>query len=107
MYETRYLTTISISELYRLQDVCSVLDDPSGRMVALNTANTSTTPSPDSSLFDMLHCPKHDVVFGKPNIGWAEKEIPELPNIRIGLELFTGKLHILLQNHKGTLPLQR
>lgn len=105
LFETRYLTSISMPELYRLRDICSIIDDPSGRMIALNNDSVSSSSSPDSNLHELIYCLKHNNP--DKSKGWAEMEISELPNIRIGLKLFSGKLHILLQSHKGILPLQR
>lgn len=45
MYESRFMMSISISELYKMKDVCIITDDPSGRLVALNPDHRNT-PSP-------------------------------------------------------------
>lgn len=45
MYESRFMISISISELYKMKDVCVISDDPSGRMVTLNPDHRNT-PSP-------------------------------------------------------------
>lgn len=45
MFESRYVTTISVSDLYRLKDVCVITDESSGRMVSLHS-NHRNTPSP-------------------------------------------------------------
>ena len=46
MYESRFMISISVSELHRLKDVCSITDDSSGRMVSLNPDHRNT-PSPN------------------------------------------------------------
>lgn len=45
MYESRFMISISVSELYKLKDVCVITDDPSGRMVSLSPDHRNT-PSP-------------------------------------------------------------
>lgn len=45
MYESRFMITISVSELYKMKDVCIVTEDPDGRMVSLNPDHRNT-PSP-------------------------------------------------------------
>lgn len=45
MYESRFMISISVSELYKMKDVCIVTEDPSGRMVSLNPDHRNT-PSP-------------------------------------------------------------
>ena len=46
MYESRFMISISISELYKMKDVCIITEDASsGRMVSLNPDHRNT-PSP-------------------------------------------------------------
>lgn len=45
MYESRFMISISVSELYKMKDVCLITEDPSGRMVSLNPDHRNT-PSP-------------------------------------------------------------
>lgn len=45
MYESRFMISISVSELYKMRDVCLIMEDPSGRMVSLNPDHRNT-PSP-------------------------------------------------------------
>lgn len=45
MYESRFMISISVSELYKMKDVCTITDDSSGRMVSL-TPEHRNTPSP-------------------------------------------------------------
>lgn len=45
MYESRFMISISVSELYKMKDVCIITEDPGGRMVSLNPDHRNT-PSP-------------------------------------------------------------
>lgn len=45
MYESRFMISISVSELYKMKDVCIITEEPSGRMVSLNPDHRNT-PSP-------------------------------------------------------------
>lgn len=45
MYESRFMISVSVSELYKMRDVCLITEDPSGRMVSLNPDHRNT-PSP-------------------------------------------------------------
>lgn len=45
MFEHRFMVSVSISELYKMKDVCNITEDPSGRMVSLNPDHRNT-PSP-------------------------------------------------------------
>ena len=45
MYESRFMISISVSELHKMKDVCIINDDPDGRMISLNPDHRNT-PSP-------------------------------------------------------------
>lgn len=45
MYESRFVISISVSELYKMKDVCIVTEESGGRMVSLNPDHRNT-PSP-------------------------------------------------------------
>lgn len=110
MFENRYLSTISVSDMYKLRDVCLVSEEPNGRMVTLNPQHRNT-PSPllvgssQDGQMELPYCAQH---YQKPNVqdkGWAEQELATLPNVNIGLKVFTQRVHGLLQSHSGSLPL--
>lgn len=112
MFENRYLSSISVSDMYKLRDVCLVSEEPNGRMVTLNPQHRNT-PSPlmaggnqdGQSSMELPYCTQH---YQKPNIqdkGWAEQELATLPNVSIGLTEFTQRVHGLLQSHSGSMPL--
>ncbi|XP_023712451.1 meiosis regulator and mRNA stability factor 1 isoform X5 [Cryptotermes secundus] len=110
LFESRYLTSISMSDMYKMKDVCLISEDLSGRMVTLNPDHRNT-PSPifpsttqDGQSLELPYCIHHSRKPG-PNKGWAEQEMEVLPNVRIGLKAFAVHIHILLQTHNGSLPL--
>lgn len=45
MYENRFMISVSVSELYKMKDVCTITEDPGCRMISLN-ADHRNTPSP-------------------------------------------------------------
>jgi hypothetical protein len=45
LFESRYLTSISMSDMYRMKDVCLISEESTGRMVILNPDHRNT-PSP-------------------------------------------------------------
>lgn len=106
LLESRYRTSVSVSEFYKLRDVCTVSDDEHGRMVTLAkeycvvpVQNYNLSAGMDVS-HCLIHCPN-----GIGNRGWAEPSTPILPSIRYKLKDFTKKVHSLLHSHMGTLPL--
>ncbi|XP_034248491.1 meiosis regulator and mRNA stability factor 1 isoform X2 [Thrips palmi] len=112
MFENRYLSTISVSDMYKLRDVCLVSEEPNGRMVSLNPQHRNT-PSPllaggsqdGQAAMELPFCPQHYQKANTQDKGWAEQELATLPNVSIGLKVFTQRVHSLLQSHSGSLPL--
>ncbi|XP_046394485.1 meiosis regulator and mRNA stability factor 1 isoform X2 [Ischnura elegans] len=107
LFESRYLTSVSVSDLHRMKDVIIVTEDSNGRMVLLNPDHRNT-PSPISSndgpVLDYPYCMLHSKKT-KPEKGWAEQEIDVLPNIMVGMKLFGQRIHNLLHSHDGIIPL--
>ncbi|XP_014205726.1 meiosis regulator and mRNA stability factor 1 [Copidosoma floridanum] len=109
MFESRFMVSIGMSELYKMKDVCVITDDPSGRMVSLNPDHRNT-PSPnlnttlDGQSLELPYCTIHAQ---KPwvNKGWAEQEMASLPNVKISLKLLSERVHQLLSTHSEILPL--
>ncbi|XP_076160269.1 meiosis regulator and mRNA stability factor 1-like protein isoform X2 [Ptiloglossa arizonensis] len=109
MYESRFMITISISELYKMKDVCIITEDPDGRMVSLNPDHRNT-PSPcfntatQEEQVELPYCTTHTL---KPwsDKGWAEQKVASLPNVKISLKLLDLRIRQLLTTHNGNLPL--
>lgn len=53
------------------------------------------------------YCMKHYKVRQCPNKGWAEQEVPPLPNVLVSLPMFSANLLHLLATHNNVLPLAR
>ncbi|EZA49569.1 Limkain-b1 [Ooceraea biroi] len=109
MYESRFMISISISELFKMKDVCIITEDPSGRMVSLNPDHRNT-PSPcfSNTIQDgQVRFPYCTIHISKPlsDKGWAEQEMASLPNVKISLKLLESRMQQLLSSHNGILPL--
>ncbi|KAL0122952.1 hypothetical protein PUN28_007547 [Cardiocondyla obscurior] len=109
MYESRFMISISVSELYKMRDVCIITEEPSGRMVSLNPDHRNT-PSPcfSNTLQDgQVKFPYCTIHTSKPlsDKGWAEQEMASLPNVKISLKLLESRVQQLLASHNGILPL--
>lgn len=110
MYESRFVISISVSELYKMKDVCVVTEDSGGRMVSLNPDHRNTpspcfsSSAPEGGQIEMPYCTMHTQ---KPwsDRGWAEQEMLSLPNVKISVKVLTARIHQLLKTHNGTLPL--
>ncbi|XP_033320589.1 meiosis regulator and mRNA stability factor 1 isoform X3 [Bombus bifarius] len=109
MYESRFMISISVSELYKMKDVCIITEDPGGRMVSLNPDHRNT-PSPcfnntnQEEQVELPYCTIHTL---KPwsDKGWAEQKVASLPNVKISLKVLDPRIHQLLTTHNGSLPL--
>lgn len=114
LFENRYLTSVSVSDLNRMRDVCIITKEPSGRTISLNPDHRNT-PSPllpsvnpenGQPEIDVPFCRIHiRNQFNKGEKGWAEQEVPSLPNIRVRLSVFGRHLLSLVQSHNNFLPL--
>nr|CAD7402693.1 unnamed protein product [Timema cristinae] len=109
LFESRYLSSISVSDMYKMKDVCIIKEDSSGRMVSLNPDHRNT-PSPSFGVgtqddqLDLPYCTLHPQRPGADK-GWAEQDLEALPNFRIGLNILAERIHSLLHSHNGSLPL--
>jgi len=45
MFENRFMTSVSISDLYKMKDVCLITEEPNHRIISLNP-DYRNTPSP-------------------------------------------------------------
>ncbi|XP_070163124.1 meiosis regulator and mRNA stability factor 1 isoform X2 [Polyergus mexicanus] len=107
MYESRFMISVSVSELYKMKDVCVITEDPSGRMVSLNPDHRNT-PSPCNTVQDgQVKLPYCTIHIAKPlsDKGWAEQEMASLPNVKISLKVLESRMEELLASHNGILPL--
>jgi len=45
MFENRFMTSVSVSDLYKMKDVCLITEEPNHRIISLNP-DYRNTPSP-------------------------------------------------------------
>ncbi|XP_050521810.1 meiosis regulator and mRNA stability factor 1 [Daktulosphaira vitifoliae] len=115
MFENRFMTSVSVSDLYKMKDVCLITEEPNHRIISLNPEHRNTPspllqPSMPMSLLDksdaVSYCPTHARIT-KPtdDKGWAELEMPALPNVKVSLAEFSTRLHSLISSHNNYLIL--
>ncbi|RZF43498.1 hypothetical protein LSTR_LSTR005234 [Laodelphax striatellus] len=119
MFESRYMNSISASDLYRMHDVCTITESVNGRTLSLNVEHrASPTPSlaslgggsqvgnGDQPTAGILVCTLHaKSTPSQDDRGWAEQEAPGLPCLRVPLPEFSSRLLALLHSHNNMLPL--
>ncbi|KAF4532236.1 hypothetical protein B566_EDAN004322 [Ephemera danica] len=115
LYEKRFLSTVSLSELNRMRDLVSIMEEAgSGRMVTLlPESRRSITPSfsdmayaalQEGQMPELPYCPIH-ALGENAGAGWAEKTLQPLPNVVMSLPALSKGLFSLLNSHQGALPL--
>ncbi|XP_025408796.1 meiosis regulator and mRNA stability factor 1 isoform X2 [Sipha flava] len=115
MYENRFMTSVSVSDLYKMKDVCLISEEPNHRIISLNPEHRNTPspllqPSMPMSHLDksdaISYCPSH-AKMTKPtdDKGWAELEMPALPYVKVSLNEFSTRLHSLISSHNNYLIL--
>ncbi|XP_025836484.1 meiosis regulator and mRNA stability factor 1 isoform X1 [Agrilus planipennis] len=103
LLETRYRTNVSVSDLYKLREICRITDTQGGRMIMLlPEMRNSPTPklNEELTMYCCIHCPN-----GLEKRGWGEADLIELPNVKVSLKMFSSKIYTLLTTHSGILPL--
>ncbi|XP_059478006.1 meiosis regulator and mRNA stability factor 1 isoform X2 [Neocloeon triangulifer] len=114
LYERRFLSSVSLSELNRMRDLVSITGSSNaGRTISLlPDARRSITPSflemAESALknghpSELPYCPRHCKQTGQT--GWADISLEPLPNIRVRLLEFSSQIYQLLQSHNGSMSL--
>ncbi|XP_054265497.1 meiosis regulator and mRNA stability factor 1-like [Macrosteles quadrilineatus] len=109
LFASRYLTSVGVSDLYRMRDVCVIIEENNGRTITLNPEYRNT-PSPALSTdtvsgVDLPFCLRHSQHRGAVDKGWAEQEQPSLANVRVRLAELSQHLASLIQSHDNYLPL--
>uniref|UniRef100_A0A1B6CMW8 HTH OST-type domain-containing protein n=2 Tax=Clastoptera arizonana TaxID=38151 RepID=A0A1B6CMW8_9HEMI len=113
LFQNRYHTSLSISELYRMRDVCIIMGEKSRRTIHLNTQYKNTyLPQSNFSkneIGQLNMVVPYCILHGSQQLGcekgWAEQELPPLPNIRVKLSEFSANIQELLHSHNNFLPL--
>ncbi|KAF6201726.1 hypothetical protein GE061_004121 [Apolygus lucorum] len=105
LFEARYVTPISVSDLFKLKDVCTITDESDGRMLALNpNLRDVQSPSMLANQDIQPYCEKHFILQANGK-GWAEQEATPLPNVMAPLAIFSANIKSLLASHCYALPL--
>lgn len=69
MFENRFMTSVSVSDLYKMKDVCLITEEPTHRTISLNPEHRNTPspllqPSmPVSHLVSFIKCVVFNVIF--------------------------------------------
>lgn len=109
LFQSRFKSSISVLDLYRMQDICviSCIQDQE-KIITLNQDFIYSIHNNNNKLAECLqlsvpYCTLH---FKKEeHKGWAEQDIEPLPNVNITLTQLKSILHSLLKIHKDDIPI--
>lgn len=106
LFQSRFKTSISILDLYRMQDVCTITSDKNDeRFISLHpdlVNAVQNNPLIDSSQHSVPYCVYH--FKREQDKGWAELEIEPLPNVMLTIAQVESLIYKLLRMHKDDIP---
>lgn len=108
LFQSRFKSSISILDLYRMPDTCTIgVNDLEEKIITLHM-DTSNVNVDDSLLLPSeQHSAPYCVFHYKAdkNKGWAEIEIEPLPNVFMSISQVQSIIHPLLRAHQGDIPI--
>lgn len=105
LFQSRFKSSISILDLYRMPDVCTIsLNTNEEKVIELNPEVALDQAAMENS---DQHSAPYCIHHFKPdkNKGWAEIEIDPLPNVVMSISQVKSIILPLLRVHKGDVPI--
>ncbi|KAH8272210.1 hypothetical protein KR018_011740 [Drosophila ironensis] len=106
LFQSRFKTSISVLDLYKMQDICIInSDNNEDKFISLQPELVNTLES--SPLMEGLqHSVPYCTVHFKreQHKGWAEQEIEPLPNVFMTISDVQKLIYPLLKLHPGDIP---
>ncbi|KAK6624222.1 hypothetical protein RUM44_011081 [Polyplax serrata] len=98
LFKSRFLNSVSVSELNKMKDVCVITEEESGRMISANSrCQIISFPRHEKRESAAPYCQIHS------NKTLSDAELPVLPTVNISLKLLTSRIRTLLESHAGKL----
>ncbi|EEB14807.1 conserved hypothetical protein [Pediculus humanus corporis] len=98
LFKSRFLNSVSVSELNKMKDVCVITEEDGGRMITANTrSQISSYPNQEKKEATVPYCQLHS------HKTLSDSELPLLPSVNISLKLLTSRILSLLESHGGKL----
>ncbi|EDW99411.1 meiosis regulator and mRNA stability factor 1 isoform X1 [Drosophila yakuba] len=106
LFQSRFKTSISVLDLYKMQDICNInSDNNEEKFISLNPELVNTldiSPLMEGLQHSVPYCSIH---FKKEqHKGWAEQEIEPLPNVFMSISEIQKLIYPLLKVHTGDIP---
>lgn len=106
LFQARFKTSISVLELYKMQDVCHIqTDENEEKHIILNQdflIKIEKSPFNPNLQHSIPYCARH---FKRESFkGWAEQELEPLPNVFLTISQVQTIVYRLLQTHSEGIP---
>ncbi|XP_055640897.1 meiosis regulator and mRNA stability factor 1 isoform X2 [Toxorhynchites rutilus septentrionalis] len=106
LFQSRFKSSISVLDLYRMPDVCSItLDKNEEKYICLQPDvinSLQNNPLIESSQHSVPYCIYH--FKQEKEKGWAEQEIEPLPSVMMSISQLQSLIYSLLKTHKDDIP---
>lgn len=106
LFQSRFKSSISVLDLYRMQDVCTItLDKNEEKYIALQPDLIDTLKNSslvETSQHSVPYCMYH--FQQEKEKGWAEQEIEPLPSVVMSINQLQSLVYSLLKSHKNDIP---
>ncbi|KAH8269879.1 hypothetical protein KR026_009584, partial [Drosophila bipectinata] len=106
LFQSRFKTSISVLDLYKMSDVCTITSDNNeDKFISLlpDLLNTiENSPLMEELQHSVPYCTMH--FKREQHKGWAEQEIEPLPNVSMTISEIQSLVYPLLKLHTGDIP---
>ncbi|XP_013101916.2 meiosis regulator and mRNA stability factor 1 isoform X1 [Stomoxys calcitrans] len=106
LFQSRFKTSISVLDLYKMQDICIInSDNNEEKFISLHSDlvnSLESSPLMEGLQHSVPYCTMH--FKREQHKGWAEQEIEPLPNVFMTITEIQQIVHPLLKNHTGDIP---
>ncbi|ALC40415.1 CG17018 [Drosophila busckii] len=106
LFQSRFKTSISVLDLYKMQDICNInSDNNEDKFISLQPELINTlesSPLMEGLQHSVPYCTAH--FKREQHKGWAEQEIEPLPNVCMSIAEIQQLIYPLLKQHPGDIP---
>lgn len=106
LFQSRFKTSISVLDLYKMQDICNITADQNDdKYISLHSYlinSIECNPLVEGLQHSVPYCTKHFI--RETHKGWAEQDIEPLPNVRMTISEIQKIIYPLLKSHHGDIP---
>lgn len=108
LFQSRFKSSISILDLYRMPEICTIgVNEHEEKIITLHMDTSKVDIEVDLVLKTEQHSAPYCIFHYKPdkNKGWAEIEIDPLPNVFMSISQVQSMIHPLMRAHQGDVPI--